>query len=149
MVHLFLFFGGGGVNRMIYHLFLVFICWCVSLFLFVVVLCCSSSLCFPYFLFSLVLFFLPYLLGYVAFCVFLFEVKGGQIKKKGQQQKEEIKKDKKRKRKDPPPKQRRNFGKRLFVLFLFCCLSETSSPKRCKNTEKTRFSLVLSHSLKN
>ena len=44
------------------------------------------------------------------------------------------------KRKEPPPpKTKEEFWKRLFVLFLFCCLSETSSPKSCKNTERQGF----------
>ena len=149
MIYLFLFFlGGGGVTLWssisFWYLFVgVFPFFCLLL-LFVVHRLCV----FPYFLFSLLLFFLSYFWGLCcSLCLSLWSKrrtnKGKRATTKGRN-KEGQEKGRDRK----PPKTKEEFWKRLFVLFPFCCLSETSSPKRCKNTEKARFSLVLSHSLK-
>ena len=137
MIYLFLFLGG--VNLMIYHLFLVFICWCVSFFLFVVVLRCSSSLCFPYFFVFFSVVFPLLFLGYVVFCVFLFEAKGGQTKEKGQQRKEEIKKDKKKEETGNPPKQRRNFGKGFLFCFCSAVYLKHPPPKGAKTPKRQGF----------
>ena len=40
------------------------------------------------------------------------------------------------------PKKQQSFLGNVFCLFLFCCFSETSSPKSAKNTENTFVFLV-------
>ena len=118
--------------------------FCLLLFLVVHLLCVFIlSL-----LFSFVLFFPSLVFWLYCFLCLFLEAKGGQIKKEGHQRNEEIKTDKKKEEKGNPQNKGGNFGKRLFVLFPSAVYLKHPLPKGAKNTEKTRFSLVLPHSLK-
>ena len=142
------FFGGGGLT-----LWSTIFFWYLFVGVFPFFVCCS--LLFIVFVFSLFLVFffsVVFPLLFFWLCCFLclsLWSKRRTNKEKRATTKGRNKDGQEKGRERKPPKTKEDFGKRLFVLFLFCCLSETSSPKRCKNTEKTRFSLVLSHSLKN
>ena len=120
----------GGISLLVCFPFLFFVVYFFIFFVF------SLFLFFLYF----VLFFLScFFFGYVAFCVFLFEAKGGQIKKKGQQQKEEIEKEKKKEEKGNPPKQRRNFGEGFLFCFCSAVYLKHPPPKGAKTPKRQGF----------
>ena len=111
-------------------------------FLFVVVLCCSSSLRFLIFCFFSVVFPLLFCLVMLLSVSFTLKKKRRTNKEKRATTKGKNKRRTRKKRKETP-QNKGGIWKMHFVLFLFCCLSETSSPQRCKTPKRQGFSLVL------